>query len=319
VVRQAESKDETKRSGTVAIIGRPNVGKSTLLNAALEHPLAIVSPTPQTTRETLLGVVHHGAAELLLLDTPGLHKARSALNRAMNRSARQAAREADVVVFVIEAAASKTGELGVDPRDASLLADVPVETPIVLVINKVDRAKDKRALLPLLEATSKLREFAAVVPTNAKKPDGVDRVVTEVAKLLPEAPHRFGADEMTDKPTRFFAAEYVREQVLLATKEEVPHATAVTIDTFEEQRKGYHIAATLHVERPGQKKIVIGKGGEMLKQIGTRARERIQELTGVRVRLELFVRVTPGWRDSPALLAEMGHAPGNDRAEAPES
>jgi GTPase len=303
--RVGAERPEPHRSGTVAIIGRPNVGKSTLLNAALEHPLAIVSPTPQTTRETLLGVVRHGSAELCLLDTPGLHKARSELNRAMNRAARAAAREANVVVFMTEPGTPKEGALHADARDASLLADLPAETPVILVVNKVDRVKDKGTLLPLLDELSKLRNFAAIVPTSAKRVDGVERVLREVALLLPEGPHRFGEDEMTDKPTRFFAAEYVREQVLLATKEEVPHATAVTIDAFEETRTGYRISATLHVERPGQKKIIVGKGGEMLKRIGTYARRRIEELTGQKIRLELFVRVTPGWRDSPALLVEM--------------
>ncbi len=300
-----------KRSGTVALIGRPNVGKSTLLNAALGEPLAIVSPTPETTRDALLGVIHlpsvegeRGDAEILLLDTPGLHKARFALNRSMNRAARGAARDADVVVFVTDVK-DKARELRVDPRDIGLLSDVTRDRPTILAVNKVDRAKDKRLLLPYLEALAKLGKFQAIVPLSAKRKDGVKPLLDEIAKLLPEAPHRFGEGALTDRPTRFFAAEYVREQVLLATKEEVPHATAVTIESFEETPRGYVIAATLHVERSGQKRIIIGAGGEMLKGIGTRARARIEALTGEHVRLEIFVRVTPGWRDSMPMLREI--------------
>ena len=296
---------EPSRSGTVALVGRPNVGKSTLLNAALDTPLAIVTPTPETTRDTLLGVVRVGEAELLLLDTPGLHKARYELNRAMNRSARQAARDADVVVFVTDVPSTVKGLLHVDPRDKMLLSDVTRDKPTVLALNKIDRAKDKRELLPYLEEIARLTTFQAIVPISAKRADGIDVLLEQIAKLLPEGPHRYDADALTDRPTRFFAAEYVREQVLLATKEEVPHATAVTIDAFEERKGGYRIAATLHVERDGQKKILIGKGGEMLKRVGTLARQRIEELSGTKVRLELFVRVTPGWRDSSSLLEEM--------------
>ncbi len=297
------------RSGTVAIIGRPNVGKSTLLNAALEHPLAIVSPTPQTTRETLLGVVHLEGAEIRLLDTPGIHKATSALNRAMNRFARDAATTADVVLFVIEPPA---GDKLVDARDKSLLADLGAAQKVVLVVNKVDKTRDKKALLPVIEAYGKLREFVAIVPISAKREDGVDRVLREVAALLPEGPHQFGDDDMTDRPSRFFASEYVREQVLLATKEEVPHATAVTIDAYEEKGTLVRVSATLHVEREGQKRILVGKGGSMLKEIGTKARARLAELIGAKVHLELFVRVTKAWRDSDKTVDEMlggGDAP----------
>jgi GTP-binding protein Era len=299
----------------VAIVGRPNVGKSTLLNAALEQPLAIVTSTPQTTRDTILGVVHVGNAELALLDTPGLHKAESALSRAMNRSARTAARSADVVVFVTDLppAGKARGALRPHPGDLALLADLAEGQPTVLVINKVDQLKEKGALLPLIDALSKVRAFVAIVPISAKREDGVRRVLDEVAKLVPEGAHRFEPDDITDRPTRFFAAEYVREQVLLSTREEVPHATAVTIEAFEEKARVMRIAATIHVERPGQKKILVGARGEMLKDIGTRARLRIEELIGCPVFLELFVRVTPEWRESPPLLAELGYADGEER------
>jgi GTPase len=340
------------RSGSVAIVGRPNVGKSTLLNAALELPLAIVSPTPQTTRDTLLGVVHHRIdgdgdeawlAEVALLDTPGLHRPTSALDRSMNRAARVAARDADVVVFVVdvpkidkpparrgtpsaaqgakpgavEAATSRTRTRPGDrrgprpltphPGDRKLLEQLGDGQPTLLVVNKVDRVKDKAQLLGFLEALSQLRQFAAVVPISALRQDGVTRVLDEVARLLPEGPHRYGPDELTDKPSRYFAAEYVREQVLLLTRQEVPHATAVTIDRWEIKRSLAIVSATVHVERPGHKKILVGSGGSMLKRIGTQARERLEALVGHPVHLELFVRVTPHWRDTPSLLSEMGY------------
>jgi GTP-binding protein Era len=320
--RRAPETSGPRRSGTVAIIGRPNVGKSTLLNTALEQPLAIVSPTPQTTREALLGVVRHGAAEIALLDTPGLHKPRTRLGRVMNESARDAAKEADVIVFVTDLARHPDGRrrrradeedapiLLPHPGDLEVLAGLPAEAPVVLVVNKVDLLGDKRHLLPLLEAYAKLRSFAAVVPISALREDGVVHVLDEVAKLLPEGEHRFDTDEVTDRPARYFAAEYVREQILRATQEEVPHATAVSIERFLEPATAneiVHIDATIHVERAGQKKILIGAGGEMLKRIGTAARQRIEELLGHRVHLKLWVRVTPDWRDSKTQLEEFGY------------
>jgi GTP-binding protein Era len=322
----------------VAIIGRPNVGKSTLLNAALEQPLAIVSPTPQTTRDAILGIVRHGGAEIALLDTPGLHKPKSALGRAMNRTAREAARGAEVIVFVTDvpsgnalARLQKARDPGAAPRDQvpvrahpgdlSLLADVPPDGPGLLVVNKVDLVKDKALLLPLIEALSAVRTFAAIVPISALRPNGgVERVLDEVAKLCPEGPYRHEEDELTDRPVRFFAAEYVREQILRATVEEVPHATAVEVTHFIEPQPGstaaVRIEATIHVERAGQKKILVGAGAAMVKRIGTAARLRIEEMLGRRVHLALFVRVTPGWRDSPRQLAELGYAASGTREHA---
>lgn len=333
--KKATDEREPTRSGRVALVGRPNVGKSTLLNAALGQPLAIVSPTPQTTRDALLGVVHHGDAELLLLDTPGLHKPTHLLGRRMNREARDAARAADVVVFVAEVprvrptrggGSAEGAALRPHPADAALLADVELgaqkgasderPTPFVLVLNKVDLARDKRALLPLLEAYSALRPFEAIIPLSARRevatPDaparrdgGVGRVLDEVAKLLPEGPFQFGDDDLTDRPTRYFAAEYVREQILRRARQEVPHATAVAIERFVRVGSAFHIDATIHVERMGQKKIMIGAGGEALKAIGTMARQRVEELVGAPVMLKLWVRVTERWRDQDRLVQEL--------------
>lgn len=328
----AEAAAEPRRSGRVALIGRPNVGKSTLLNAALGEPLAIVSPTPQTTRDALLGVLHRGAAELLLLDTPGLHKAESPLGQRMNREAREAARSADVIVFVTDVPgalgrpAPKSGEdhVRVHPGDLALLGDLgggggqgEPAPAVVLVVNKVDQVRDKRRLLPLLAALQtavhpKTGEplpaggFRAIVPVSARSEDGVDRVLDEVVRLLPERAWEHDDEALTDRPTRFFAAEYVREQVLLHTREEVPHAVAVVVDRWTETGRSTHVDATIHVERDGQKKILVGHQGEMLKRIGTAARERLGTLLGRNVVLKLWVRVTPGWRERPGALDELG-------------
>jgi GTPase len=312
---------EPSRAGTVALIGRPNVGKSTFLNTALGQPLAIVSPTPQTTRDAILGVLHRRGAELALLDTPGLHRPRTELGRVMNEAAREAARAADVVVFMAEVPVprgKKKDPIGDDrpglaphPGDLTLLKDIGADRPIVLVLNKVDRIADKARMLPLLEALSRAREFAAVVPISALKQNGVERVLDEVAKLLPEGPWQHGPDDITDRPMRFFAAEYVREQILAATQAEVPHAVAIVIDRFVEPAGGaksvVHIDATICVERQGQKRILIGAGGEMLKRIGTQARLRIEELVGQKVNLKLWVKVVPEWRKSAARLEELGY------------
>ena len=341
------------RSGRVAILGRPNVGKSTLMNAALQQPLAIVSATPQTTRDAILGIVRHSGSEIAFLDTPGLHRPKTELGRVMNRTAREVARSADVIVLVVSpptgnalerlrvavgepdatpgtrrgarpakrTRAPSGGAAGparpaestlVHPGDASLVADLPEGVPAVLVVNKVDQVRDKRLLLPLLEALAKLHDFAAVVPVSALKQSGIERLLDAIAPLCPEGSARWGEDDMTDRPLRFFASEYVREQILRATAEEVPHAAAVEILKFEEPPGGgaLRIDATIHVERPGQKKILVGARAEMLKRIGTAARLRLEELCGRRVHLALWVRVTPDWRDSTRQLAELGYESG---------
>ncbi len=292
------------RSGNVAIVGRPNVGKSTLLNAALGEPLAIVSPVPQTTRDRILGIVHRPGAEIALLDTPGIHKPHSRLGRTLNRTARLVAGEADAVVFVT---AAPTGPPRVHPGDRTLLADIGKDAPTILVVNQIDRVRDKSRLLPLLEELGKLRDFAAIVPVSALKGDGVSRVLDEIEQVLPEGPPRFEKDALTDLPTRFFAAEFVREPILLSTREEIPHAVAVEIGRFEEQGGTVHIDATIHVEREGQKRILIGRGGEKLKAIGSAARRRIESLVDKKVYLSLWVRVTPDWTESERRLAELGY------------
>jgi len=299
---------EVKRSGTVAIVGRSNVGKSTLLNAALAMPLAIVSRKPQTTRQNLLGVVRHAGAEIILLDTPGLHRAGSRLGKEMNRAARSAAKTADVVVFMTALPPKPRPGLSPHGGDLSLLKEIGDDRPVLLVINKVDLAKDKTILLPLIQQLSAERDFAAVVPVSAQRDDGVTLVLDEVAKLLPEGTAQFDEDTLTDRPLRWFVTEYIREPILTSTSQEVPHAIAVTVERYDDPPDGgtVTIHATIHVERDGQKRIVIGNKGAVLKKIGIRARERIEELLDRKVNLQLFVRVTPGWRDKPGLLADFG-------------
>lgn len=297
------------RAGTVALIGRTNVGKSTLLNAALEQPLAIVSRKPQTTRNRLLGVVRHGGAEIGLIDTPGMHRPESGLGRAMNSTARQALREADLPIFVTALPRRPHKELHPHRDDLKLFASLPADRPSILVINKIDLLQDKRLLLPLIQRLSEARSFDAIVPISALRRDGVIRVLDEVARLLPPGGPQYADDEVTDRPLRFFAAEYVREPILDATQQEIPYSVAVTIDQFVEPPDDgpIHVAATIVAERQGQKRILVGKQGEMLRRIGITARKRLEELTGRQVVLKLWVRVVPNWRDLPKQLDELGY------------
>jgi len=272
-----------------------------LLNAALGQALAIVSSVPQTTLNRILGVVRRPGAEIVLLDTPGIHKPHSRLGRVLNRTARAATTEADAIIYMT------TPTRGVHPGDRTLLSDLGGEAPILLVINQIDRVRDKSRLLPLIQELGALRDFAAIVPISALREDGVERVLEEVAPLLPPGPPRFETDELTDRPIRFFAGEFVREQILRSTHQEIPHAVAVEVTSFEERGDTVHVEATIHVEREGQKKILIGLGGDKLKAVGTAARLRIEELIEKKVFLSLWVRVTPGWTESPATLADLGY------------
>ncbi len=307
------------RFGTVALIGRSNVGKSTFLNAVLDEELAIVSPLPQTTRDTLLGVVTREDAQLAFLDTPGLHRPKSELGRRMNHAALEAARGTDVVVLMT-AIPSGPHERGpadaVSAEDRAIVARLPPAktTPTLLVINKVDVLRDKGRLLPLIEAFSALHAFHAVIPTSMRQKDGVDRVLTELVNVLPEGEPGYASDTLTDKPTRYFVREFVREQVLRAVRGEVPHAVAVSLERFEEGPVD-RISATMHVEKVGQRKILVGDGGSMIRSIGTEARGRIERFLGQRVHLELFVRVTPRWKNAPRMLAELGY----QKSEDPEA
>jgi GTP-binding protein Era len=299
------------RFATVAIVGRANVGKSTFLNAALGEELAIVSARPQTTRHNLLGVVHRPDAQLAFLDTPGLHKPHSELGRRMNSAALEAARLADVLLFMtdIDGAPGRGKAFELDPEDLSLVARLPEAKPAVAAVNKIDLCRDKARVLPLLVELEKARPFAAIVPVSLRDERDAHRILDALVAVSPEGEPGHPPDALTDRPMSFFAGEYVRESVLHATRAEVPHAVAVAVDEFVEAPQIVRIRATLHVEKPGQRKILVGKGGTTIRDIGIQARKRVEALLDKKVHLELFVRVTPSWRDAPRLLAELGHDP----------
>ena len=296
-----EASPEVARSGKAAIVGRANVGKSTLLNAMIGAPLAITSPKPQTTRDRVLGVITQGNAQIALVDTPGMHEAKTKLGAFMNHEAKDAAEGADAVLFITDA-------LVPSDADIAIAKELPKQT--ILVLNKIDRLTDKTVLLDALTAWSKVRDFSAIVPISAIKKNGIDRVIAEARALMPKGAMLYDEDTLTDRPTRYFAAEYVREQVLKRTREEVPHGVAVVVERFEEGLKNgaTTIEAAIHVDRESHKKIIVGKGGTMLKEIGIAARKRIEHLVGHRVHLKLWVRVTPGWYRSDSGLKEMGYS-----------
>ena len=291
----------THRCGQVAIVGRPNVGKSTLLNALVGTKVSITTPKPQTTRNRIAGIRTLPGAQLIFLDTPGLHAARSPLNRRLVQTARETLAGADVVLVVVDAPA------GLTPGDASLLDEVTKRPAgVVLALNKIDRMA-KPALLPLLARIGSRWPDLAVVPVSALRGVQTDAVLDELVRLLPAGEARFEADEYTTATVRFLAQELIREQVFLATEQEIPYGSAVVIERWEEQdeRDLVVVHATLLVERSGHKAIVIGKGGERLKSIGQAARLGIEELVGKRVYLELFVRAEPDWMRRADRVAEL--------------
>jgi GTP-binding protein Era len=312
------------KSGNVAIVGRTNVGKSTLLNALLDEPLAITSRLPQTTRDALLGVLTTPEAQIAFVDTPGLHRPRSELGRRMNATALEALRHCDVVLFMTAPdphrrptsdAARVAGESSeIEPDDKRLIAALPAGVPAVLLLNKIDLMRNKRLLLPLIAEFQSLHPFKYIVPISALRHDGLAEVIRAIGSELPERAAAYSNDTLTDRPTAFFVREYVREQVMHHTAREVPHAVAVTVDRYLERPGITEISATIHVEKEGQKGIIVGQGGSMIKTIGTQARLRLQELLGGKVHLELFVRITSRWKDAPRMLAELGY-----EADSPRS
>jgi GTP-binding protein Era len=293
------------RSGFVSIIGRPNSGKSTLLNALVGEKLAIVTHKPQTTRNRIQGIVNlaakkgRPAAQIVLMDTPGIHKPQNSLNRKMMREVYDALEGRDLILLIMDA----TQKFG--PGDQFVIDLVKRSSgPVFLLLNKIDLiAKGK--LLPIIEQYSKRHNFQQIIPISARKGDGLDALLDEIVRSLPEGPHYFPKDRITDQPERFLVAEIIREQVLLATKEEVPYATTVLIDQYEEGPKLVKIAATIYCERQGQKAILIGRGGDMLKKIGTAARLEAERLLGTRLFLELFVKVREHWRESKHFVEEL--------------
>jgi GTP-binding protein Era len=289
--------NKTFKSGFVSLIGRPNAGKSALLNALVGQKVAIVADKPQTTRTAIQGVVTLPEAQIIFVDTPGIHKANSQLNKRLMDTVRNSLEERDLLLFVADAAR----KFGDDDRRAIDISR-RTETPIVLVLNKIDLLKDKAALLPLIEEYKAVYQFADYVPVSAIRKMGLAELRGVILERLPEGPAYFPEDYVTDQPERFLAAELIREKVLLASRQEVPHSVAVIVDKWEETPRITRIYATIRVERDGQKAIVIGTGGAMLKQIGTLARHEMEKLFGVKIYLDLHVRVEPGWREKRAFL-----------------
>ena len=289
------------RCGTIAIVGRPNVGKSTLLNHILGAKLSITSRKAQTTRHRLLGIHTTADTQFLFVDTPGFQLRHvNALNRGLNRTVSQVLSEVDVVLFVVEA--TKFGD-----ADRKVLELLPKRTPVLLVVNKADLLKDKAELLPFIQQHAPSFEFAAVVPVSAKKSLNLDDLLAAIRKHLPEQPAIYGEDELTDRSERFLAAELLREKVFRLLGEELPYSIAVEIEKFELEGNLRRIHAAIIVDKEGQKPILIGKGGEKLKRISTEARQDMEKLFGGKVWLETWVKVKGGWADDERALKSLGY------------
>lgn len=294
-----EKKDS--KSGFVALIGRPNVGKSTLLNFLVGQKVAIMSPQPQTTRNKISGIYTDDQEQIVFIDTPGIHKPKNKLDDFMDKSSYSALDEVDVVLFMVEPEPAGKG----DQYIAELLKKI--KKPVFLVINKIDKVHPDK-LLSIIDSYKNLGDFAEIVPISASQGNNVSELIKTIAKYLPEGPQFYDADQLTDRPEYFIVAELIREQVLKLTHEEVPHATAVVVDRMRDHEGGkLQIEATIYVERPGQKGIIIGKKGQMLKQIGIAARQEIEALLGEKVNLRLWVKVQKNWRSDPAFLKSIGY------------
>jgi GTP-binding protein Era len=292
-----------QRCGYVAIVGRPNVGKSTLLNRILGQKLSITSRKPQTTRHQILGIKTEGALQVVYVDTPGLHKddTGKALNRFMNRTASEALRHVDLVVFMVDRTAwTEEDQLVLDKLQS-------LRCPVILALNKVDRLQEKAALLPQLEALAAKYPFAAIIPISAEKGHNVERLEQEVEARIPVGVHLFPEEQITDRSSRFVAAELVREKLMRNLGEEVPYGTTVEIEEFQHDGRVLHISALILVEREGQKRIVIGEGGAVLKTIGRDARIDMEKMFSSKVMLNLWVKVKRGWSDDERALQSLGY------------
>jgi GTP-binding protein Era len=288
------------KSGFVAILGRPNVGKSTLLNALVGSKIAIVTAKPQTTRDAIQGIVTRPEGQIVVVDSPGVHEPSMELGRRMMREVRRATSGCHLVLLVAD------GTAGIRPDDRAALNIVKtVKTPALLVLNKIDAIQAKEAMLPLIDQWRQLHDFQEVVPVSAAKGNNLDLLVRLIFEHLPEAPPFYPEDFITDQPERFLAAELIREQVILSTGQEVPYSTAVLIEKWEETPALLRISATILVERDGQKRILIGAGGKKLKQIGTAARLQLEEQFACKVFLEMFVKVRAKWRDKRTYVQEL--------------
>ena len=290
------------KSGFVSIIGRPNAGKSTLLNSILGEKVVIVSEKPQTTRNKIRGIKNMENAQIIFLDTPGIHKAKGHLNEFMVKEAMSALEDMDIIIYLVEA----TGKI----KDELFIIESlkRVRCPVLLGINKIDMVR-KDSILPLMDEYSSLYPFREIIPLSARKGEGMDELFRCIVELLPEGPKYFTEDILTDQTERFVVAEIVREKIFELTREEIPYSTAVIVERFKENpgKRIISISATINVERDSQKGIIIGKGGAMLKEIGTRARIDIERLLGTKVYLELFVKVVKDWTKNEKMLKEFGY------------
>lgn len=289
------------RSGYIAIVGRPNVGKSTLLNRLVGEKISIVSRKAQTTRHRITGIVTNEDAQFVFVDTPGFQtKYANALNRAMNRGVTQTLSDVDLVLFVVEAGRY-------DAKDQAVVRLLPKDRPVILVVNKTDQYKDRNELLPFLAQVSADHDYAAIVPVSATKGRQTDVLLAEARKHLPNEGLMFPEDDLTDKSERFLAAEYIREKVFRLLGDELPYSTTVEIERFEIEGELRRIFAAIVVDREGHKAIVIGKGGESLKRIASEARQDMERLFDGKVYLEIWVKVKSGWNDDERLLKSLGY------------
>ncbi|HEX9180476.1 MAG TPA: GTPase Era [Burkholderiales bacterium] len=299
--RLASSRAEPHRAGFVAIVGRPNVGKSTLLNRLVGGKVSITSRRPQTTRHHIIGIRTEPGAQLVFVDTPGFQTRHlNALNRSLNRAVTSTLKNVDAVLFVVEA-------LRYGPEDRQVLRLLPKEVPALLAINKVDLLKDKSRLLPFIEQMSAEHGFAEVFPVSAEKGRQVEALAAALRAFLPEGPLLYGEDELTDRSERFLAAELLREKLFRLLGDEIPYATSVEVETFELEGKLRRIAAAVIVDKAGQKAIVIGRSGEKLKEVATSARKDMERLFGGKVFLEVWVKVRSGWADDERALKSLGY------------
>src|SRR5258707_2384405 len=297
--KEEEKKGIRQRAGFVAIVGRPNAGKSTLVNRLVGQKIAIVTAKPQTTRNRIQGILTRPEGQIVFIDTPGLHEAKSALGRQMMQEVAAALEGIDILLLMVDASGALL------QADELLLERAKrFRGKTILALNKVDRVP-KPKLLPLIDAFQKAFPFSAIVPISALKGSGCDELLKEILGLLPEGDPYFPEDQVTDQPERFLAAEIVREKAIQVMYHEVPYALGVMVEKFEESARLLRIEATMNVERDAQKKILIGHKGEMLKKIGTEARRELEEIFGVKVYLGLFVKVAPDWRENPQKVREL--------------
>lgn len=304
---------ETQRAGFVTVLGRPNVGKSTFINQVLGTKLSAVTPRPQTTRNRILGIHDMPGAQLVFIDTPGIHQPKKALNRSMVDAAWATIADADAGLLLVEAH-TLPPEASFAPgkaNEAIVERIVAHQLPCVLGINKIDLVPPPH-LLPIIDGYSKIYDWAAIVPLCATSGEGVRQIVEALVPLLPEGPRLFPEDQLSDRAQRFFVAELIREQIFLMTRDEVPYGCAVTVDRFREPARAelrLEIGATVHVEQERHKAILVGKGGQRIRELGIRSRAALEEFLGRGVILELFVKVRPGWSDDPRAVSELGHEP----------